>query len=116
MELNSKNIVITSALRTAIGTFNGSLKSMQANELGASIVKASIAKSNLTASWDVDEGTKIKDPIENYKRLDLLKLKISELERDSLLFSCKQAILFNVKSSNNKIPSDINLELIPKFL
>ena len=54
MELNSKNIVITSALRTAIGTFNGSLKSMQANELGASIVKASIEKSNLDPK-DVDE-------------------------------------------------------------
>ena len=54
MELNSKNIVITSALRTVIGTFNGSLKSMQANELGASIVKASIEKSNLDPK-DVDE-------------------------------------------------------------
>ena len=54
MGLNTKNIVITSALRTAIGTFDGSLKDMQANELGASVVKASIKKSNLN-SEDVDE-------------------------------------------------------------
>ena len=54
MESNSKNVVITSALRTAIGTFGGSLKDVQANELGASIVKASIAKSNLNPK-DVDE-------------------------------------------------------------
>ena len=30
-----KNIVITSALRTAIGTFRGSLKDIQAKDLGA---------------------------------------------------------------------------------
>ena len=54
MNKNSKNIVITSALRTAIGTFGGSLKGMQASELGASIVKASIKKSNLNPK-DVDE-------------------------------------------------------------
>ena len=44
MGLNTKNIVITSALRTAIGTFGGSLKNIQANALGASVVKASIKK------------------------------------------------------------------------
>ena len=42
------NIVITSAARTAIGTFCGSLKDMQAQDLGALVVKAVIEKSNLT--------------------------------------------------------------------
>ena len=54
MGLNTKNIVITSALRTAIGTFGGSLKNIQANALGASVVKASIKKSNLN-SENIDE-------------------------------------------------------------
>ena len=35
----SKYIVITSASRTAIGTFNGSLKDMQGHDLGAVVIK-----------------------------------------------------------------------------
>ena len=54
MNLNNKNIVITSAVRTPIGTFNGSLKDMQAKDLGATVIKAAIKKSNLN-SEDVDE-------------------------------------------------------------
>lgn len=54
MSLDNKNIVITSAVRTAIGTFRGSLKDMQADELGAAVVKAAIKKSSLKSS-DVDE-------------------------------------------------------------
>jgi len=49
-----KNIIITSAVRTPIGTFCGSLKDMQANSLGAIVVKEAIKKSNLNPS-DVDE-------------------------------------------------------------
>ena len=49
-----KNIVITSALRTAIGTFRGSLKDIQAKDLGALVVKETIKKSNLD-SKDIDE-------------------------------------------------------------
>ncbi len=48
------NIVITSAARTAIGTFRGSLKNMQAKDLGALTVKAVMKKSNLNPN-DVDE-------------------------------------------------------------
>jgi len=46
--------VITSAVRTAIGTFRGSLKDMQANDLGALVAKAAMKKSNLNSN-DVDE-------------------------------------------------------------
>ena len=49
-----ENIVITSAVRTPIGTFRGSLKEMQASELGALVIKAAIEKSNLKSN-DVDE-------------------------------------------------------------
>ena len=42
-----KNIVITAAVRTAVGTFLGSLKEMQASDLGALVIKAAIKKSNL---------------------------------------------------------------------
>ena len=54
MNSNNKNIVITSAARTAIGTFRGSLKDMQASDLGALVTKAVMQKSNLN-SKDVDE-------------------------------------------------------------
>ena len=51
---DNKNIVITSAVRTAIGTFRGSLKDMQASDLGALTTKAAMEKSNLNPN-DVDE-------------------------------------------------------------
>ena len=47
MNLDKKNIVITSAARTAIGAFNGSLKNMQGHDLGSIVVKEAIKKSNL---------------------------------------------------------------------
>ena len=42
-----KNIVITSAIRTAIGTFRGSLKNMQGHDLGSIVVKEVMKRSNL---------------------------------------------------------------------
>jgi len=54
MSINKKNIVITAAVRTAIGTFRGSLKNMQAHDLGSFVVKAVMDKSNLNLN-DVDE-------------------------------------------------------------
>ena len=53
MSIN-KNIVITSAVRTAIGSFRGSLKDMQASDLGATVIKSVIKKSNLDFK-DIDE-------------------------------------------------------------
>ena len=54
MNSKKKSVVITSALRTAIGAFNGSLKKMQAHELGSIVIKEVIKKSNLKLN-DVDE-------------------------------------------------------------
>ena len=54
MSIEKKNIVITSAARTAIGTFRGSLKNMQAYELGSVVVKEVLKKSNLQSD-DIDE-------------------------------------------------------------
>ena len=54
MSFEQKNIVITSAARTAIGTFRGSLKNMQGHDLGSIVVKEVIKRSNLK-SKDVDE-------------------------------------------------------------
>ena len=54
MSLEDKNIVITSAVRTAIGTFGGSLKKMQAHELGSAVIDKVIEKSNLKPN-DIDE-------------------------------------------------------------
>ena len=54
MKAKEKNVVITSALRTAIGTFNGSLKNIQGHELGSIVIKESIKKSKLKSD-EIDE-------------------------------------------------------------
>jgi len=54
MSEKEKNVVITSALRTAIGTFNGSLKNMQAHNLGSIVIKENINKSKLKPE-EIDE-------------------------------------------------------------
>jgi acetyl-CoA C-acetyltransferase len=54
MPSDIKNVVITGAVRTPIGTFRGSLKEMQASELGTLVVKAAIEKSHLKHN-EVDE-------------------------------------------------------------
>jgi len=54
MDNKENNIVITSAVRTAIGSFKGSLKDMHAHQLGSTVIKEAIKKSNLKPS-DVDE-------------------------------------------------------------
>jgi acetyl-CoA C-acetyltransferase len=54
MKLNEKHIVITSAVRTAVGTFNGKLKNMHGHQLGSIAVKEAIKRSKLKSS-DVDE-------------------------------------------------------------
>jgi acetyl-CoA C-acetyltransferase len=48
------DIVITSAVRTAIGAFNGALSSVPAHVLGAEVIKANLARSKLGAD-DIDE-------------------------------------------------------------
>ena len=54
MKSIQKSVVITSAARTAIGTFNGSLKSMQAHDLGSIVIKENIKKSKLKPN-EIDE-------------------------------------------------------------
>ncbi|MGM0852964.1 MAG: acetyl-CoA C-acetyltransferase [Bacillota bacterium] len=50
----SNEVVIVSAVRTAIGSFNGSLKDISAPELGAIVIKDALEKAGINAS-DVDE-------------------------------------------------------------
>ena len=54
MDSNNKNVVITAASRTAIGTFRGSLKDIKASDLGFLVIKDVIEKSNLEPG-DIDE-------------------------------------------------------------
>ncbi len=54
MNSSKNSIVITSALRTAIGSFRGSLKDLQAKDFGSLIIKSLIKKSNLDPR-DIDE-------------------------------------------------------------
>jgi len=54
MSFTKKNVVITSALRTAIGSFQGSLKNIQAHEMSSTIIKEAVKKSKLKLE-DIDE-------------------------------------------------------------
>jgi len=54
MNLEKKTVVITSAVRTAIGTINGSLKNMMGHELGSIVIKEALHKSMIGPN-DVDE-------------------------------------------------------------
>ena len=54
MSGKEKSVVITSALRSAIGSFKGSLKNMQAHDIGAIVIKEVIKKSNLKSN-DIDD-------------------------------------------------------------
>lgn len=49
-----KNVVIVSAVRTAIGSFNGSLAGVNAVDLGATVIKAALERASLDAGR-VDE-------------------------------------------------------------
>ena len=50
MNEKNKNIVITSAVRTAVGSLQGSLKNKQAFELGSAVIKEAIKKSKIKAN------------------------------------------------------------------
>ena len=54
MKIKEKNVVITSAVRTAIGTFRGSLKEVQGHDLGSIVIKEVAKKSNVKLD-DIDE-------------------------------------------------------------
>jgi len=45
------NVVITAALRTAVGKFGGALAGIPATQLGAHVIKALLAKSRLSPDW-----------------------------------------------------------------
>ena len=49
-----RNVVIVSAVRTAIGSFGGAFKDVSAVELGTAVVKEAISRANISAN-DVDE-------------------------------------------------------------
>ena len=52
--MGQNDVVIVSAIRTAIGNFNGSLKNVSAPELGATVIKGALKKAGLQPS-QVDE-------------------------------------------------------------
>ena len=49
-----KNVIITSATRTAVGSLNKSLKNVPGYELGSTVIKESIKRSNLKND-EIDE-------------------------------------------------------------
>jgi len=50
----ARSVVITSAVRTAVGSLGKSLKNISAHELGASVISESVKRSKINAS-DIDE-------------------------------------------------------------
>lgn len=46
-----KEVFIVSAVRTPMGSFNGSLSSVPATKLGAAAIKGALAKGNIKAEW-----------------------------------------------------------------
>ena len=54
MSKNSSDVVITSALRTPIGRYKGSLKNLSASKLGSIAIKEVIYKSKLDLE-EIDE-------------------------------------------------------------
>ena len=54
MKLNEKNVVITSAVRTPVGTLGGSLKNIQGHTLGSVVIKEVLKRSKIKSN-DVDE-------------------------------------------------------------
>ena len=54
MNNNSKDVVITSALRTPIGSYRGSLKGLSSDKLGSLAIKEAVHNSNLKSD-DIDE-------------------------------------------------------------
>jgi acetyl-CoA C-acetyltransferase len=52
--MNSREVVIVSAVRTAIGNFNGSLASVKATSLGATVIKEALARVGIAPN-QVDE-------------------------------------------------------------
>jgi len=55
MSKNSNDVVITSALRTPIGRYKGSLKNLSASKLGSIVIKEVIYKSKLDIKEEIDE-------------------------------------------------------------
>ena len=55
MSKNSNDVVITSALRTPIGRYKGSLKNLSASKLGSIVIKVVIYKSKLDIEEEIDE-------------------------------------------------------------
>ena len=54
MKLNEKNVVITSAVRTPVGTLGGSLKNIQGHILGSVVIKEVLKRSKIKSN-DIDE-------------------------------------------------------------
>ena len=54
MSKNSKDIVLTTALRTSVGKFGGNHKNLQAHELGSIVIKGILNKTKIDVS-EIDE-------------------------------------------------------------
>ena len=77
MSKNSKDVVITSALRTPIGGYKGSLKNLSASKLGSIVIKEVIYKSKLNIHTIFEEFPSNID----LNGLEILKKIIKEMKK-----------------------------------
>ena len=83
MNSKNKNIVITSAVRTAVGTFKGSLKNMQGHDLGSVVIKGAMEKSKLKMNEVRDKIRLDKQLFKpGYQSRSLLTLLIKFVDQD----------------------------------
>ena len=62
-----KEVVIVSAVRTAMGSFLGSLSTVPATDLGATAIKGALEKINLEMGNSTNESKAISSPSEQNK-------------------------------------------------
>ena len=105
MSSNNQDIVITSALRTAIGTFRGALKKMQAKDLGALVAKAVMQNSNLNPS-DFFSATTTLDEVQN---------KMDNVEPPAYVSSVSYGRIIMVRMQTSNTNTSINLDAVLKY-
>jgi len=95
MSKNSSDVVITSALRTPIGRYKGSLKNLSASKLGSIVIKEVIYKSKLDQFlWFIENYLPQKKDRGVQKKLYMDNLEVDTIKIFSKLASTRSKTLF----------------------
>ncbi len=89
------NVVIVSSVRTAVGSFGGSLKSVPAKDLGALVIRETLLKSGLCPDMPAHAGTEAPDTFKNVG-LSPIEEKYYDWKDDLKKVSVDEVIMGNV--------------------